>query len=415
MSNPTVQDTVRTDHERSGPLRGVTVLDLGRFVAGPVAATILGEFGADVIKVERPRIGDDLRRLGWLKEGNSLWWSVEARNKRSITLNLGHPRGRDLLLRLAQHADVIVENFRPGTLERWGLTWPVLQEQNSRLILLRTSGYGQTGPYADRPAFNTAVESLGGLRYIMGEPDRPPARPGIALGDYTGALTGVIGVLLALYQRDAKDGGDGQGQWIDNALYEAVMRITEYTIPAVEHLHRVRERIGGASVGTVPARSFQCHDGRWVGISAANDTMFARLAEAMDHPEFAKDPRALTNADRIENAGWVHDTIAEWTSTLDATEVVARLAAVSVSVSEVLSADRVISDPQVRSRESVVEVPDPILGRTKMQNVVPRLGRTPGTVRHAGPALGSDNDIVYRDLLGLDSSEIEQLQQAGVI
>lgn len=398
---------------KSGPLAGVTVLDLGRFVAGPVAATILGEFGADVIKVERPVVGDDLRRLGWAKDGHSLWWSVEGRNKDSITLNLSDPRGRELLLRLVDHVDVVVENFRPGTLERWGMGWEELTGRNEKLILLRTSGYGQTGPYAKRAAFNTAVESLGGLRYIMGEVDRPPTRPGIALGDYTGALMGVIGVLLALYNRDCTP--DGRGQWIDNALYEAVMRITEYTIPAVGHLGRVRERIGSESVGTVPARAFQCSDEIWVGVSAANDAMFDRLAKAMQRPELARDSRAITNADRIKNSTWLHEEIAQWAARLPSGEVLAALNEAEVSASEVLSADRLIKDPQVIARQSVIDVDDPLLGTTAMQNVAPRLSRTPGHIDHAGPALGSANDRVYAGLLRLGSAEIEDLRVAGVI
>ncbi len=404
---------------RSGPLVGRRVLDLGRFVAGPVAATILGEFGAEVIKVERPGVGDDLRRLGWSKNGNSLWWSVEGRNKQSITLDLSRPEGAALLMRLAEHVDVIVENFRPGTLERWGVGWDELSARNGRMILLRTSGYGQFGPYSTRGAFNTAVESLGGLRYIMGEPDRPPSRPGIALGDYTGALTGVIGVLLALYDRDGAGvgtvAGTGRGQWIDNALFESVMRITEYTVPAVQHLGRVRERIGAESVGTVPARSFQCSDGTWVGLSAANDAMFTRLCKAMDRPELADDPRARTNADRIRNSQWVHQVIGEWVGQRRPGEVLARMSLAEVSASEVLSAQRLIEDPHVLARQSVVEVDDPLLGRTLMQNVVPRLSENPGRIVHAGPVLGSANETIYQGLLGLTDGELDELRAIGVI
>jgi crotonobetainyl-CoA:carnitine CoA-transferase CaiB-like acyl-CoA transferase len=402
---------------RRGPLAGRRVLDLGRFVAGPVAATILGEFGAHVIKVERPKVGDDLRRLGWSKDGHSLWWSVEGRNKDSVTLDLSSEQGAELFLRLVEHADVVVENFRPGTLERWGIGWETMRERNDKLILLRTSGYGQIGPYADRAAFNTAVESLGGLRYIMGEPDRPPARPGIALGDYAGALTGVIGVLLALYDRDV-DGGQpsaGTGQWIDNALFEAVMRITEYTVPAYQHLGRVRERIGSESVGTVPARSFQCADGTWVGISAANDAMFGRLCTAMDRPDLIEDPRVKTNADRIKNSGWIHDIIAEWIARCQPEEVLAELTAAGVSASEVMSSARLVRDPHVLARESVIDVKDPLLGNTLMQNVVPRLSANPGGIDHAGPALGSSNSQVYQGLLGLSDEEFESYASAGII
>jgi len=401
---------------RVGPLADHIVLDLGRFVAGPVAATILGEFGAQVIKIERPGVGDDLRRLGWSKDGSSLWWSVEGRNKESITLDLSKPEGAELLLRLVEVADVVVENFRPGTLERWGLSWEAMRERNSRIILLRTSGYGQSGPYAQRAAFNTAVESLGGLRYIMGEPDRPPARPGIALGDYAGALTGVIGVLLALYNRDAGGTGHtGQGQWIDNALFESVMRITEYTIPAAQHLDRVRERIGAESVGTVPARSFQCVDGTWVGISAANDAMFGRLCKAIDRPDLINDDRVRTNADRINNSNWIHDIISDWIAARAPEEVLDAFGAAEVSASEVLTSKRLIENAHIVARGSVVDVPDPIFGHTVMQGVVPRLSDTPGRIDHAGPVLGSSNDAVYGDLLGLTDDELSALRTSGVI
>lgn len=404
----------RTEHvDREGPLSGIRVLDLGRFVAGPVAATILGDFGADVLKIEHPRRGDDLRKLGWLKDGESLWWSVEGRNKRSVTLDLSQKQGRDILLKLVSKADVLVENFRPGTLERWDLGWETLEEVNPRLILLRTSGYGQTGPYSHKPAFNTAVESLGGLRYLVGESDRPPARAGVAMGDYTGALTGTIGVLLALYERDGR--ASGKGQWIDNALYEAVMRITEYTVSAVGHLGRVRERIGGGSVGTVPARSFLCANGIWVGVSAANNEMFLRLCEEMGRPEIFQDPRANTNARRIENSDWVHLQIENWCATMNSDHLIQVLDGANVSVSEVFAADRLIKNPQVISRGSVVTVPDPILGETAMQGVVPRLSRTPGGVRHAGPVMGSSTDSVLVNELGLAESEIADLRATGVI
>ena len=396
-----------------GPLTGRRVLDLGRFVAGPVAATILGEFGAQVIKVERPGVGDDLRQLGWSKDGSSLWWAVEGRNKDSITLELSKAEGAELLLRLIEVSDVVVENFRPGTLERWGLSWEAMRERNGQVILLRTSGYGQTGPYSRRAAFNTAVESLGGLRYIMGEPDRPPARPGIALGDYTGALTGVIGVLLALYNRDA--GGTGHGQWIDNALFESVMRITEYTIPAAQHLGRVRERIGAESVGTVPARSFQCVDGTWVGISAANDAMFGRLCKAIDRPDLIDDDRVRTNADRIQNSNWIHDIIGDWITARTPEVVLDAFDAAEVSASEVLTSKRLIENPHIVARGSVVDVPDPILGHTVMQGVVPRLSETPGRIEHAGPQLGSSNRDIYQGLLGLTDSELDTYASAGVI
>lgn len=406
-------DQARSGDARRGPLAGIRVVDAGWFLAGPVTATILAEFGADVVKVERPGSGDALRHLGWTLDGNSLWWSVEGRNKRSITLNLADPRGQEILGRLLDTADVLVENFTPGTMEAWGMSWDSLRERCPRLIVLRTSGFGQTGPYARLAAFNTAVESLGGLRYIMGETDRPPARPGIALGDYTGALIGAIGVLVALYERDGV--GSGQGQWIDNALHEAVLRLTEYTVPGYHHLGRVRERVGGGSVGTVPARAFLCQDGVWVGISAASDAMFRRMAEAMGHGEWADDPRFRTNGDRIEHRDELHGLMELWCTSHPSDEVSRRLQSAEVSAFEVMSADRLVADPHILARHSIVEVDDPVFGRTLMQGVAPTLSRTPGAVRHAGPALGSANEEVYFGELGLGREELEELRASGVI
>jgi formyl-CoA transferase len=399
---------------RLGPLCGIRVLDIGHFVAGPVAATFLGDFGADVIKVERPIAGDDMRRLGWMKDGASLWWSVEARNKRSITLNLRTEKGQQLLLRLVDKADVLVENFQPSVLEGWGLGWEILHRRNPRLVLLRTSGFGQSGPYKNRPAFNTSIESMGGLRYLMGDPDGPPARPGIALGDYAGAMLGAFGVLLALHERDAP-GGSGLGQWIDNALYEDAMRLTEYTIPAYQHLGRIRERVGAGSAGTVPARAFRSSDRRWIGLAAASDRVFLRLCQAMGQPELADDPRFATNDRRIAHAAELNSIIERWTGEHDTAALMEKFEAFQVPAFPVYSAADILDDPHVRERDAVVDVPDPIFGHTMMPGVVPRLSRTPGQIRAAGPILGNDNACVYVDDLGLTQGELDALVAEGVI
>jgi crotonobetainyl-CoA:carnitine CoA-transferase CaiB-like acyl-CoA transferase len=369
--------------ESNGPLAGIRVIDAGRFVGGPITATILAEFGAQVIKVERPGAGDDLRRLGPIVDGRSLWWSVEGRNKLSITLDLGKPRGQELLKELAAQADVLIENFRPGTLEKWGLAPESLRAVNPGLIILRTSGYGQTGPYKHLPAFNTAAEAMGGLRYLVGEPDRPPARPGIALGDYAGAVFGAIGVLVALYERDAR--GSGQGQVIDNALYEAVMRLLEWTVAAHDALGTVRERVGAGSAGTAPARAYLAKDGRWVGISAATDAIFRKLTAAMGVPEMGTDPRFVTNWDRIANITALNDAIEAWVVARDADEVIRVLLEAGVPVNLVYTAKDLFQDEHILARESIVRVPDPQFGELGMQNVVPRLERTPGKVQRGGP------------------------------
>jgi formyl-CoA transferase len=389
------------------------VIDMGHFVAGPVAATFLADFGADVVKIEMPLRGDELRRIGWTKDGHSLWWSVEARNKRSITLDLRSEKGRDLLLRLADTADVIVESFQPGTLESWGLGWDVLHSRNRRLILLRTSGFGQTGPYRHLPAFNTTIESMGGLRYLVGDPDGPPARPGIALGDYTGAMIGAYGVMVALYERDAA--GDGTGQWIDNALYEDALRLTEYTLPAYQHLGRVRERTGAGSAGTAPARAFRAADGRWVGLAAAGDHIFKRLCAAMLMPELATDDRFASNAARLVHSDELDAIIEAWASAHDTSAMMRMLQAAEVPAFPVYSAKDIVEDPHIRERRAVVDVPDPTLGHSIMPGVVPRLSRTPGDVRTAGPTLGSHNDEILMGELGLSRADLDALRSEGVI
>ena len=406
-----MSDAARTSSAR--PLEGVRVIDAGRFVAGPVTATLLAEFGADVIKVERPGSGDELRRLGWLKDSKSLWWSVEARNKRSITLDLGHPAGQALFRRLVAQADVVIENFRAGTMEKWSLGWDDLHVLNPKLIMLRTSGYGQSGPYRERPAFNTTAEAFGGLRYLIGEPDRAPARAGIALGDYAGAIFGAIGVLVSLYERDAN--GSGAGQMIDNALYEAVMRLTEYTIPAYGHLGRIRERVGAGAAGTVPARAFLTRDDRWVALSAASDRVFGKLCAALEMPALAEDDRFVTNARRVENVEAINAVIEEWMSGLSAEEALEKLEGNGVPGVLVHSAADIVDDAHVAERGALVTVADPELGLTTMPGVVPRLSRTPGQVTHAGPTLGQHNDEVYGALLGMSAPELEELREEGVI
>ena len=397
----------------SGPLSGITVLDLGRFVAGPVTATLLAEFGARVIKVERPGVGDELRRLGPILPGGSTWWLVEGRNKECVTLNLSHPRGRDIFLHhLLPMADVVIENFRPGTLEEWELGYEDMAQENASVILLRTSGYGQHGPYRLLPGLNTAGEALGGLRYIVGEPGHPPSRPGISLADYTAGFTGTIGVLVALLERN-RQGGSARGQWIDNTLYEAVMRIMEWTFVAYDQLGMVRERIGAGSAGTVPARAFLSRDNRWVGVAASGETLFRRLMRAIGREELGEDERFCDNERRIRNRVELDGVIEEWTAARDASEIVSVLRVAGVPVNLVYSAQDVFEDPHISERQSIVRVPDERFGAVAMQNVVPRLSRTPGGVRWPGRALGADNERIYGTWFAAE--EMADLAAQGVI
>lgn len=402
-----------SEQEAPGPLEGITVIDLGRFVAGPVSATLLAEFGARVIKVERPRVGDELRQLGPMLPEGSSWWLVEGRNKECITLNLSDPRGREIFLdHLLPMADVVIENFRPGTLEGWRLGYEVMERVNPCVILLRTSGYGQYGPYRMLPGLNTAGEALGGLRYIVGEPGRPPSRPGISLADYTASLTGAIGVLVALLDRD-RSGGSGKGQWIDNTLYEAVMRIMEWTFVAYDRLGVVRERVGAGSAGTVPARAFLSRDNRWVGIAASGETLFRRLMSAIDRPDLREDERFKDNARRIRNRAEIDGILEEWASERDASQIVETLRAAQVPVNMVYSAKDVFEDPHVQERASIVRVADDAGVVSAMQNAVPRLSRTPGAVRWPGRALGADNERIYGQWFV--PAEISELAREGVI
>lgn len=397
----------------AGPLSGITVIDLGRFVAGPVTASLLSDFGARVIKVERPGEGDEIRRLGPLLPRGSAWWAVEGRNKECITLNLSRPRGREIFLEhLLPIADVVVENFRPGTLEQWRLGYDEMERHNPAVILLRTSGYGQNGPYRLLPGLNTAGEALGGLRYIVGEPDRAPARPGISLADYSAAFTGAIGVLVALHERDARH-GSGRGQVIDNTLYEAVMRVMEWTFVAYDRLGLVRERVGAGSYGTVPARAYLSGDGKWVGIAASGEPLFRRLAKAIGQPGLPEDPRFATNERRMQNRTAIDDIVAAWVEARTAAETVRVLQAAEVPVNMVYSAADVFEDPHVCARASLVTVPDGADGQVRMQNVAPRLGRTPGRVRWAGRALGADNEDVYGAWFSAD--ERDALRRDGII
>lgn len=400
------------DERGTGPLSNLTVIDLGRFVAGPVTATILGDFGARIIKVEKPHQGDELRELGPRIEGGSAWWALEGRNKENITLDLSQPKGQEALKRMVADADVVVENFRPGTLEKWNLDYDQLSEINPRVILIRTSGYGQSGPYRMFPATNTAGEALGGLRYIVGDPDAPPTRPGIALADYAAAMTGAIGVLVALYERD-RGGGSGSGQWIDNTLFESIMRIMEWTFVAYDQVGIVRERIGAGSAGTVPARAYLSRDRKWVGVAAASDVLFGRLCVAIGLPQLAHDVRFQNNEMRVENRVELDAIIESWASLNDAAAVVNALQEQGVPVNQILSAEDIFQNAHIAARGSLVQTVLPDGRAVTMQGVFPRLSRTPGAARWAGRALGSDTQSVLSEWFSND--ELADLANSGII
>jgi crotonobetainyl-CoA:carnitine CoA-transferase CaiB-like acyl-CoA transferase len=396
------------------PLAGVRVLDAATFIAAPYCAAILGEFGAEVIKIEHPQGGDPFRRFGTPTErpDSTLAWLSEARNKRSITLNLSDPEGASLFKRLATKADIVCENFRPGTLERWGLGWPVLSGLNPRLVLVRVSGYGQTGPYRDRPGFARIAHAVGGLAHLAGMPDGPPVTPGsTSLGDYLAGLYCAVGALVALLHVRA----GGPGQEIDIGLYEAVFRVLDEVAPAYQRAGIVRGREGAGTRNAVPHGHFPTRDGEWVAIACTTDKMFARLAEAMERPDLAADDLFGRQAVRLDARDEVIALVGAWTGSLDRAQVMARCLAAEVPIGPINSIADIFADPHFRARDDLVSIEVPGLGPVVVPCVLPRLSATPGRIDALGPALGADNDAIYGGLLGLDSTERQRLRAAGVI
>ncbi len=365
-------------------LRGVRVLELGQLIAGPFAAKTLGDFGADVIKIEPPD-GDPLRTWRLLREGTSVWWEVQSRNKRSVCLDLRTPEGQDVVRRLAAEADVLIENFKPGTMEGWGLGWEALHDLNPRLIMLRLSGYGQTGPYAHKPGFGILGEAMGGLRHLTGEPGRVPVRTGVSIGDSIAALHGVIGVLLALYHRDARG---GQGQMIDVALYESVFNLMESLLPEYDAFGVVRERAGSALPGIAPSNAYRCADGGYVLIGGNGDSIFKRLMHAIGRPDLADDPALARNDGRACRSTELDATIEAWTLQRPIDEVIRVLDAAQVPVGKIYTAADIAHDPQYLAREMVVPITDRHGHPLKVPGIVPKLSDTPGALRHAAPHLG---------------------------
>ncbi|MFO0996325.1 MAG: CaiB/BaiF CoA-transferase family protein [Alphaproteobacteria bacterium] len=396
------------------PLAGIRVIDAATFIAAPVAAGILAEFGAEVLKVEKPGTGDPLRRLGSPsgRADASLYWMNDARNRRSVTLDLRKPKGADLFKRLAREADVVVENFRPGTLERWGLGYDVLKAENPGLILLRLTAYGQTGPYKDRVGFARMAHAMSGVGYLAGDPDRPPSNPGPpSLADYVSAVYAALGVLLALKARER----DGQGQVVDVALYEAMFRSLDECLPAFAKHGKVRERDGSRTSNAAPNANFPTRDGKWVSLTTADDKTFVSVTAAMTRPDLVSDSRFSTMAARIANRGMLEDMVAEWTKTLDREQLIALCETHDVPCMAVLSIADIWDNPQFRAREMFVTLTDPEAGAIVLPAVVPKLSRTPGRVESLGPTLGEANDDVYRRRLGLSEKDMAALKAEGVI
>ena len=398
-----------------GALAGIKVLELGTLIAGPFCARMLGEFGADVIKVESPGAGDPIRQWRVLKDGTSLWWYVQSRNKQSITLNLKDPRGREIARQLALEADIIVENYRPGVLEKWGMGFEDLRALNPATIMVRLSGFGQTGPMKDQPGFGAIGESMGGMRYVSGHPDRPPVRIGISIGDSVAALHGVIGAMMALRHRDATGGrGKGEGQVVDVALYEAVFNLMESTVPEYDHAGVVRERTGGALPGIVPSNTYTTGDGQNIVIAGNGDAIFKRLMIAIEREDMANDPQLARNDGRVPRTAEIDDAISAWCATQDIDSALAVLQAADVPAGKIYSVKDMMSDPQYLARgmfeQHAFEDGTPV----KMPAVTPKLSATPGATRWLGPKLGQHTDEVLQGL-GYSPADIAALREDGVL
>jgi formyl-CoA transferase len=395
----------------AGPLDGIRVLELGQLIAGPFASRLLAEFGADVIKVEPPGTGDPLRKWRMLHDGTSVWWASQSRNKRSVTLDLRDPEGQAIARRLAAEADVVIENFRPGALEGWGLGWDTLHELNPKLVMLRVSGYGQTGPYRDLPGFGVIGEAMGGLRNLTGEPGRTPVRVGVSIGDSLAALHGVIGILLALRHRDQQGGA---GQMIDVALYESVFNMMESLLPEYSVFGAVRQAAGSSLPGIAPSNAYRCRDGKFALIAGNGDSIFRRLMEVIERPDLAADPALAQNDGRVANVERLDAAIGAWTAQHSLDDVLAHLNEARIPAGKIYDIADIAADPHYRARDMILDSTLDDGTPVQMPGVLPKLNATPGTVRSRAPALGEHTDEVLASL-GLDDAQRAALRERGVI
>ncbi|HEX3246582.1 MAG TPA: CoA transferase [Chloroflexota bacterium] len=396
---------------QTGALSGVRVLDMATFIAGPFCAGLLAEFGADVIKIEQPGAGDSLRELGEKVNDRALFWALEDRGRRSVTCNLRVERGQALALELIKQSDIIVENFRPGTLERWNLGYERMREVNPGVILVRVSAYGQTGPYSDRPGFGRIAQAFGGLTYLAGFPDRPPVLPGSAtLADYAAGLFSALAALAAKHHRDRT----GEGQQVDVSLYESIFRFCDVLALAYDSLGIVRERKGSAA-HAAPHNHYPTSDGKWIAIACTNDRIFRRLAACMGQPSWGTDPAFDTMEKRSANRVEVDARVSAWTSTMPMSELREMLDAAEVPTSPIYSIQDAFEDPQYQARATLQQVDDPVIGPVMMPSPVPRLSLTPTAVQRPAPAVGEHNEEIYGGLLGVSAEDLEGLRAEGVI
>jgi len=396
---------------KPGPLSGLRVLELGTLLAGPFCGQLLGDFGAEVLKIEPPGQGDPMRNWGREKaNGKSLWWPVVGRNKKAITLDLRQSDGQDLLKQLVAKSDFVLENFRPGTMEKWGLGWEQLSAINPRLIMIRVSGFGQTGPYSRQAGFGAIGEAMGGLRYVVGDPTTPPSRMGISIGDSLAATFACIGALAALHHREKT----GRGQVVDSAIYEAVLNMMESLVTEYDKVGFIRERTGAILPNVAPSNVYRTSDGM-VLIAANQDTVFSRLAEAMGQGGLATDPKFSTHGARGANQVELDALVERWTETRTTRQVLDLMDKFGVPAGLIYRAPEMLEDPHFKAREAIVTVPHPDFGELRMQNVAPKLSETPGAIRRPSPAMGQHNDEVYRELLALSAERYAQLKAGKVV
>jgi crotonobetainyl-CoA:carnitine CoA-transferase CaiB-like acyl-CoA transferase len=397
-----------------GALDGIRVIEIGQLIAGPFCGQLMGDMGAEIIKVEPPAIdgkggGDPMRN--WGRGDDKLWWEVVSRNKKAVSANLRVPAGQELVRKLAATADVLIENFKPGTIEKWGLGPDVLHAINPRLIIVRVSGYGQTGPYSERAGFGGIGEAMGGWRYFVGDPDRAPSRMGVSIGDTLAATYGCMGALAALHAREKT----GVGQVVDSALYEAVLQVMESVVPEYHWSGYIRERSGSVLPGIAPSNVYKCKDGDYL-IGANQDAVWARLAEAMGQPELATDPRYVDHVARGKHQAELDERIDAWTATLTVAEVEALMIDHSIPAGKMYRAPEMLADPHFAAREAIIDVETERWGTLKMQNVFPKLSGTPSSVRSAAPSqIGQHNGEVYGELLGMSETELAALKADGAI
>jgi formyl-CoA transferase len=391
------------------PLANLKVVEMGQLIAGPFAAKTLADFGADVIKIEPPKVGDALRKWRLLKDGTSIWWQVQSRNKRSLSLDLKEAEAQEIVRSLLKEADVLIENFRPGTLEGWGLDPAKLLELNTKLIVLRISGYGQTGPYRDKPGFGVVAEAMGGLRHLTAEPGRVPVRVGISIGDTLASLHGVIGILLALQERHSS----GKGQIIDIALYEAVFNCMESLLPEYSAFGEVRQAAGSALPGIAPTNAYQCADGAYVLVAGNGDSIFKRLMTVIGRDDLGNDPQLENNDGRVKRVTELDQAIGEWTKTVSATKALEILDSVSVPAGRIYTVADIAKDPHYKARGNIQTIQMQDGSKVDVPGVIPKLSRTPGSIKTLAPDIGQNTDEILKSI-GLSKDQIASLKERGI-